>query len=224
MATGGRGVSLLTGLSSDEFALYNGVNNQTLISYYRNELNVTDQSTSNSYWSELFNFIFLCNSALEGVQGSVSLSPTVKNQLIGEALFLRAFCHFYLVNLYGDVPYVTTTDYKINSSIGRIPKSQVYKMIAGDLVEAQDLLSDEFLDSRLKAYLGTSERVRPTKWAATALLSRVYLYDGKYLLAEEMATEIISQSQKFELVIENETFLMNSKRSNLAAPACCEWT
>jgi len=32
---------------------------------------------------------------------------------------------FYLVNLYGDVPSVTTTDYKINGSASRIPERQV---------------------------------------------------------------------------------------------------
>jgi len=54
----------------------------------------------------MYNFIFVANSAIEGLNEATALTPAVKQQLMGEAKFVRAFCYFYLINLYGDVPLV----------------------------------------------------------------------------------------------------------------------
>ncbi len=100
---------------------------------------------------------------------------------MGEARFFRAFCYFYLVNLFGDVPLATTTDSTINARLPRIPSDEVYQQIITDLKEAESLLSTEYLDANLKSYGGLPERVRPTKWAASAMLARVYLYQEGFL-------------------------------------------
>ncbi len=157
-----------------------------------------------------YGYIFVCNAALEGLNEAGHLSSAVKDQLIGEALFLRAFFYFYLINLYGDVPLAVTTDYKVNSLLARSKVSDVYQQIIEDLQRAQNLLSDEFLDGSLQKYSGIPERLRPTKWAATALLARVYLFTVDYAKAEEEASSIINHSSMFSLVLLNDVFLMNS--------------
>ncbi len=89
---GWNSISLLAGLSADEFTLYSGVTSTTYVAYYRNTLSVTKQPTAGSeHWSELYNGIFICNSALEGLNKSTSLTSIIKQQLIGEAKFMRAF-------------------------------------------------------------------------------------------------------------------------------------
>lgn len=205
--TGNRSLSVYGGLSADELTLYRSVSNMQLLSYHRNSL--TSTIAGYEYWNTLYQFIFKCNSAIEGLSNS-KLRPTVKQQLLGEAKFLRAFFYFYLVNLYGDVPLTITSDYKVNSSISRTNKNEVYKQIVDDLKEAQSFLSSDYLDGSLQAYSGTVERVRPTKAAATAMLARVYLYMADYSNAEEQASSLIANSSMFVLTDLNDVFLKNS--------------
>ena len=143
---------------------------------------------------------------------SNSLTFSVKQQLLGEAYFLRAFFYFYLVNLYGDVPLVLSTDWKTNSVMGRAPQSQVYQQVINDLKAAQNLLNENYLDGTL---LNTTiERVRPNKWAATALLARVYLYTRDWANAEIQATALISNTNLFNAAIPlNNVFEKNSEET-----------
>ncbi len=126
---------------------------------------------------------------------------------------MRAFFYFYLTNLYGSVPIVTTTDYKVNSSLCRSSKDEVYRQIIQDIEQAKSLLNDQYLNESLIAYNDLPERVRPTKWAAEAFASRVYLFAKDYSKAEENSTAVINNSEMFQLLDLNATFLMNSMES-----------
>lgn len=137
-------------------------------------------------WSQPYDFIYRSNAIIKGVTASTTLSAATKNQLLGEARFVRAFCHFYLTNMFGDVPLVLTDDVPTNSSLPRTPKADVYTAVIADLVEAKKLL--------VNAYPGNQERTRPNKAAATLLLARVYLYAGNNAQAETEATEVITNS------------------------------
>jgi hypothetical protein len=202
-------LSMYAALSADEFTLWSGVTNATQLAYYTNTLSTV--TAGSEYWSPAYANIFTCNSAIEGLNGSAALTPAVKQQLLGEAKFMRAFFYFYLVNLYGDVPLIVSTDYKVNAALGRTPRAQVYQQIIDDLKEAQGLLSSDYLDATLLKV--TSERVRPTKWAATALLARTYLYNGDYANAEAQASIIINNSPAYKLVSLNSTFGKNSNEA-----------
>lgn len=143
-------------------------------------------------WSSPYNFIYRSNAVIEGVSASSTLSPAVKNQLLGEAKFMRAFCHFYLVNFFGDVPLILNTDVIANSNKPKTPKAEVYAAIIQDLKDAKSLL--------VPAYPGNGERTRPNKTAATLLLSRVYLYTGDNALAEAESTEVIAATTQYSLL------------------------
>lgn len=202
--------SLFCGLSADELTLYNAVANTNYIQYYTNSL-TSSMGPGYDFWSNIYPIIFVANSAILGLTNSSALTPAVKLQLLGEAKFIRAFCYFYLVNLYGDVPLVLETDYKINSALSRTTKSNVYQQIISDLKEARSLLSENYLDASVTRT--TTERVRPTKWAATALLSRAYLYTVDFVNAEVMATEVISHSSSYTLNSLGSVFLKNSNEA-----------
>lgn len=213
-ATGNKSISLYTGLSSDELTLYSGVNNTTYLAYYKNSLSAAiDPIAGSEFWGQFYNCIFICNSAIEGLNNATSLTPAVKQQLLGEAKFMRSFIYFYLVNLFGDVPLVTTTNYKVNATLKRASKAEVYQQITADLKEAQSLLSPNYLDKNLQGYTDMSERVRPTRWAAIALLARVYLYNGDYADAEKQASLVINQSALYSLSELNTVFLSNSNEA-----------
>lgn len=199
-ASGGtRSVTGLTGLSSGE------------LSYISRELELmvefedTNLSDMNVYvhdlWTSLYKVIYQSNAVIEGVTESKSLSPQTRDELHGEALFLRAFSHFYLVNLFGAVPVVTSTDYQINSKVARAPVASVYDQIVNDLLQAQVLLPDEYV---------TKDRIRPNKATATALLARVYLYLQNWPEAEAQATAILDNTALYSLTTLDKVFLKNS--------------
>lgn len=202
-------ISLLAGLSSDEFSLFSVVSDPRYIGYYRNNLSVKP-AVGIEFWSPFYAYVRKCNDAIEGLQSSQGLTLAVKQQLTGEAKFMRAFFYFYLVNLFGDVPIVTTTDYNVNTLLSRAPKTDVYNQIINDLKDAKELLSSDYLDGSLKL---NSERIRPTKWTAIALLSRAYLYSGDFINAEIEASTIINNSTLFSLLPLNFVFLKNSKEA-----------
>jgi starch-binding outer membrane protein, SusD/RagB family len=194
-------------LSADNLSLYAGANNPTDLAYYDN--NLTNLNTQGSdFWSNIYPLVYVVNSALEGLNGAKSLTPAVKQQLIGEAKFMRAFFYFYLVNLYGDVPLVTTTNYNENAFFSRTSQAIVWRQIITDLHDAQNALSSNYLDASL--INTTSERVRPTKWADTALLARTYLFQQKWDSAEAEATTVISNSSIYSLDTLNGVFLKNN--------------
>ena len=175
--------TFLGAMSSDEF-----VYAFTLANF--DEFKNNSVTPGNTYvglqWSQPYDFIYRANAIIEGASASTTLSPAVKNQVIGEAYFVRAFCHFYLVNMFGDVPLITDTKVTENSNKPRTAKADVYKTIISDLVQSKSLL--------VQAYPGAGERTRPNKAAATLLLARAYLYTNQYALAEREASEVISNT------------------------------
>jgi hypothetical protein len=94
--------------------------------------------------------------------------------------------HFYLVNIYGNIPYIETTNYEENRLVFRVPQAVVYEKIVADLIEAAALLPEDYI---------SAERVRPNKSTAHALLARTYLYMGLWAEASDSASAVINNSQ-----------------------------
>lgn len=198
-------ISLKTGLSADEFAAI--TSGDIFFALYTNSLSNPD---GNLFWTQYYEFIFRINSALGGLEASTALSPDVKTRLIGESKFLRAFLYFYLVNMFGDVPLLLTTNAFANSVAGRTETAKVYEQIIIDLQDAKAALTNEYLGPDVAS--STSERLRPNKYAATAMLARVYLYTEKWAAAEQEATELIDAAP-FDLEPLNAVFLRASKEA-----------
>lgn len=199
-------LNIYTGLSSDEFTSYG---TDIYPSLYTNSL--TEKNATFLFWSSTYNFIYQANAAINGLQDSKGIEPGIRDQLLGEAKFIRAFWYFYLTNLYGDVPLVTTIDYSIITKLPRVSSTAVYDQIVNDLKEAQILLGNNYVDSKNKV---TQDRVRPTKWVATALLARVYLFNKDFRNAEIQSTSLIDNRSTFQLCQNlNSVFLKNSSET-----------
>lgn len=151
------------------------------------QFNVHTISPANSLLSQLWNNgysqIYAANALIDGVRNSTAITGEAHDRFIGEALFIRAYLHFYMTNLFGSIPYITTTDYKVNASIDKTAQSEVYNLILGDLAQAESLLP--------LAY-PTAERVRINKGVVIAFQSRVHVYAGNWTEAEASATETIN--------------------------------
>lgn len=209
--TGSGSISILSGLSADELTLASVATDNNLIAYYKNQLRTSpNENYGIEVWRDMFYYIFQCNAAIERLGNAATISALVKQQLLGEARFMRAFFYFYLVNLVGDAPLVLTTNAAENAVLPRSPVSVVYKQIVADLKEAQQLLSENYLSKDLQSYASTPQRVRPTRWAATALLARTHLYLGDYANAEAEASKIIDNTALFSLPALSSVFLKNS--------------
>lgn len=207
-ATGVNSFSVQCGLSADELTLFSGVTNSSFIAQYRNSLS---SSVNPPFWMNLYQFLLTINSAIEGLDNATTLTPSVKQQLLGEAKFMRGFVFFYLANLYGDIPLTLTSDYKITSTLPRTGVDKVYQQVISDLNEAKSLLSPIYLDAAVRNV--TIERVRPTKWAASALLARAYLFTGDYVNAEVESSLVINNSQYSLVSNLNNVFLKNSNET-----------
>ena len=155
--------------------------------FYSNELPV-DEKNVWAIWKDGYQYILLANTAVEGLEKATSVSSPLKEQLIGEAKFLRALSYFYLVNLFGDVPLVLTSDYEQSMNIPRIAVPVVYDQMVEDLRAAEKQLplisaGDETMPFR---------RIRAGKKAASALLARVCLYKEDWPGAEAAADSVIA--------------------------------
>jgi starch-binding outer membrane protein, SusD/RagB family len=215
--SGNYSIPLLTGLSSDELTLYSGMTLDRYLRYYQNALSpVVEPVAGSEFWTPLYNFVYTTNAAIEGLSNdqASALLPSIRQQLLGEAIFMRAFFYFYLVNLFGNVPMPLNTDAYKTTLLAKTDKAKIYEQIVKDLADAKDLLSDQYLGIDLLN--GSSERVRPTKWAASAMMARVYLYTGEWAKAEAEATNVISYSSLFGAISSvplNSVFLKNSKEA-----------
>ncbi|HEX6432554.1 MAG TPA: RagB/SusD family nutrient uptake outer membrane protein, partial [Niastella sp.] len=202
-------VSILTGMSADELFYY-GTGDVYLNTFVPNQLLQTNSYTS-TVWTSGYKIIYNANSVIEGIaaSASTSLTDSARTQLTAEAKFVRAFCYFYLTNLFGDVPLVKTVDFNKTRYMARTPVGEVYDQIINDLKEAQEVLSADYSISG-----PAMERILPTKWAATALLARVYLYRGEYANAAEQASTVISNNLLFSLEADPlNVFLIKSKEA-----------
>ncbi|MEP7375283.1 MAG: RagB/SusD family nutrient uptake outer membrane protein [Chitinophagaceae bacterium] len=174
---------------------------------------VPSNAVISAVWSNWYKYIYQSNAVLKGVDGSGSLSEVAKKQLKGEALFMRAFLHFHLANLFGDIPYITTTEYTSNAIAARDPVASVLQKITDDLLQAKDLLASQYVSA---ANISSSERVRPNKYAAAAMLARVYLFRNEWSKAEAEAGFVIENTSMYSLSSSlTEVFLKNSNEAIL---------
>ncbi len=128
-----------------------------------------------SYWTARYQGIFRANTAIETMDQVTGWdSENQHNQLLGEAYFLRALFHFELSQMFGDIPLVTTSTVE---NIPRTPASETYGQIATDLQTAISLMASTPYTSIASGHA--------TKWAAQALMARVFLfYTGYYQTSE----------------------------------------
>ena len=198
----GSGLGFYTGLYGDE--LRNQSTLPLLLAVYGDGVSSTVGNVT-TYWTNLYGQMYSVNLAVEGLKSATGLS--YQNQWLGEAYFLRGLLYFYLTNLYGDVPLVLGTDYLANNLLARSAQATVYKQILSDLQQAQSLLDSQYHDD---AGAETTDRGRPNKAAATALLARVYLYTQDWKNAESQADSLIANATDYQLPALSKVFLVGS--------------
>jgi len=197
------GTSIYPGLSSDELNVF-GINQ-----YQTNSILASDGTANNVFWQPAYFDIYMANGVIENLRSSSAVTLTTKKQLVGEAKWIRAFCYFYLTNIFGAVPLDTTNTWANTSLLPRADSGQIYRQVIDDLTDAKNSLTDDYS-------ISGGERIRANTWAASALLARAYLYYKKWDSAEAQATIVINNGSLFNLIPNlDSVFLKNSSESIL---------
>ena len=169
-----------------------------------------------SLWSSAYSNIYQMNSCLENIPSSTAISQALKNQLLGEIKVVRAFYYFNLVNLFGGVPLVTTTDYHVTETLPRASVDSVYSLIISDLTSAQKLLTAAYPAAPAT---GGVPKARPNLYVADALLAKVYLYRQQWSNAAGTASLVINSGAYSMEPNLNNIFLDGSKEAIWQLPA-----
>lgn len=150
-------------------------------------------STLTELWQAAYEGINRANYLVQYKEknpAGVAVDFAGKDALYGEVYFLRAYYYFHLVRFFGDVPMFTDRRLSLSDSrkLKRSPAAEVYAQIEKDLEQAVAVLP------AIQVQKG-----RVTKYAAQALLGKVYLYEEKFTEAAAVLEPIIS-SNAFSLV------------------------
>ncbi len=173
------GATVLMGLYADELDYYRA-DAQTDAAFFNHTV-LPSNGAVDGFWNNNYALIYQSNAILEGLEEG-GLTMEEKGPFMGEAYFLRAYLHFYLSQLYGEIPYIVSTDYTQNSSPSRMPLPEIYELIEQDLLQAKELLAVSD---------ASGEHIRATKGAASALLARCYLYTQQWEKAKTESTAVI---------------------------------
>ena len=125
-----------------------------------------------------------------------AINEATRDQILGEAIFARAYCYFAMVRRYGGVPIVTEPlddqydgDTNEGLYIPRSTEKETWDFVISELDRAAELLPDEPKGGNFRA----------SKWAALALQSRVALYAAtlsKYWSKEAIPTSYKAVAEK----------------------------
>ncbi|CAG5007434.1 SusD-like protein P25 [Dyadobacter sp. CECT 9275] len=141
-------------------------------------------------WRGMYDGIARTNDVLQTLEKATDLTDAERAQIIAEARFLRGHYHFELKKMFNMVPYIDEKTYDpLNLESTKLPNTtDIYPKIEEDLKAAYAVLPTS-----------QSQPGRPTKWAAGALLAKVYLFQKKYPDAKVLLEAIVA-SNKYRLV------------------------
>ncbi|WP_293943073.1 MULTISPECIES: RagB/SusD family nutrient uptake outer membrane protein [unclassified Sphingobacterium] len=150
-------------------------------------------NSGTSSWQASFGTILVANIVLENLENIVSSDFAMKQELSGEAHFLRGLAYYYLSLVYCQtykygkennelgLPLRTSSDFNIKTQRSSLNKT--FEFIIAELKLARELLAEN-----------VAVKTRPDKTAASAALAKVYLYMQDYQNAEKMALEVYNKS------------------------------
>jgi tetratricopeptide (TPR) repeat protein len=158
-------------VASDDAVKGGNPGDQAEITYIDEFTANSTNGMTNNYWKFVYEAIARANNVIANVP-AVPMEEELKNRIIGEAKFIRAYSYFNLVNIFGKVPlklFPQLSPENINVPLSEI--SDIYVQIEKDLSEAEVVLPVSYT---------TADIGRATKGAALAMLGKASLYQQKW--------------------------------------------
>jgi starch-binding outer membrane protein, SusD/RagB family len=126
------------------------------------------------FWNQLYASIAGANDMFKTLD-RLQLDSAFEQRAYGEAHFIRGFCYYYLVRLYGGVPLrLDAVDVNSNFYLPRTTLDETYAQIFSDFQKASAMLPRQ-------PQISAAQLGRASKGAAQALLAQAYLTYGNQL-------------------------------------------
>lgn len=152
-------------------------------------------------WSQLYEGIARCNIILNKIDAVSDPKLDIndrRQQIIGEARFLRAFHYYQLVKTFGGVPIELNSNSAdpAKTNLPRASVTEVYDQIVQDLEIAIENLPDSYGDDN------TINKVKATKGAANALMAKIWAQrpDRDYTKVLGYCNAVINSAAGYQLL------------------------
>ena len=124
-------------------------------------------------WKNKYEMITRANAVLINVPNIVDIDAALRDRILGEAHFLRAFGYWRFSLIYGEVPLILEQNViDGNFNVEKSTLEQVRAQVETDLIAAVGLLPDTH----------TPENIgRANKGSANGLLAKLYLYEERFV-------------------------------------------
>ena len=134
-------------------------------------------------WTTMYKGIGRCNYLLDNIRNANSgVDVDALKRIEASARYLRAYYYSLLSDLFGDVPYITTTLSLADANVSRMQKERVVDSILVELETASQFLTDQNNPASMEI----------SKGAAWALMSRVALYNKRWDVAIASANKVMA--------------------------------
>lgn len=176
---------------------------QSQVQEFINKKVNADNATISAAWNAIYRTINRTNNVIAAVPQITDplLTDALRNQILGEALFVRALSYFDLARTWGGAPLITEPTLKAgdNQDIRRSTLQETYALVLSDLNAAEPLLTE------------TTDRYKATRKTVWALKSRFYLYQNDWINAEAFASKVISDT-RYKLLKPYGSFFQSNAR------------
>lgn len=176
-----RGWTLVAG--ADDLTSHRGLNKQRILEADEFIMN-SENTDAKLAWKSLYASIASTNLVISNKE-NVTSNIEKRDQIVGQAHYVRALCYYYLVRWWGDVPLVLQTSIEGLDEMGRTSSKEVYDQIIADATIAESTLPMSWDDAG-----------RPNMYAAKQLLANVYLTMSGYPLKEDRYAEAAAKAKE----------------------------
>ena len=137
-------------------------------------------------WEDAYAGIARANTILARIDGAEFTDEGARDQIKGEALFVRSLLYYHLAVIFGNIPFQFEEATTPDITVQQVPASQIFTQISEDLATAQGLLPST---------VSSSDEGRATSHAAAALLGRVHLANGNNSAAATALQSVVNSGQ-----------------------------
>lgn len=141
---------------------------------------------SNLQWQGWYRVIHRANVVILKAPEVENINTAIRDRLLGEARFLRAWAYYELATHFGDVPIYDEFVQSVEGSKPRSSQSEAYALAKSDLTFAEGALPATYDDANLG---------RVTSAAAQMLHARILLQEGDYAGAKTQLEKIVNSGQ-----------------------------
>lgn len=183
---------ILQDIASDDMQKkWNSDGDQAWMDQFDNFSFIASNGGLNGIWTYDYEGISRVNTAISylthtEMMNKLNIETSLRDRLLGESYFLRAFYYFDLVTVFGDVPLLLTPLSSFEEAYEvafRVEQAKVWSQISDDLAKAKELLPNS-------KYSDETEKWRASKGAVIAMQAKVALYNENWQEVIDRVTEL----------------------------------